>query len=597
MNRRHPTVIRADAMLLSDLFDWGRFAVPWHQRYYDWTPTNTHELLLDLDEAIKEGRRCHFLGAILLVETAEGRWEINDGQQRMVTVSLISAALCRRFARETGDSQREGQALRMIFDLDDRGVWSLENAEHYEPRIQSPVGDRMRYRQMIRGNSIGSNGKLTETWRTIDEFFGPTNSGRRWEHYFDFLRKQLEIACLTVPRDLDPNAVYETINSRGKQLDDLDRIRNFLYSHFNADSEAQRKDTVHGDLERIREVFPSVSKAANYMRCRLQCRFGFLPRDNLYREARLAIREQRDHLSLPKSSSADYAFGLTREIARPEDLELFRRLTAATPDQEFVHAFEAACSTVNSPRNLTVFLRELSSYTITQPLVFALMIKYIRETDGRRRRRIARGVHRSISRLVTFVLRTAFVAPKFEPSHFETEFSNFARSIAAATEIPDDHFVRFLQDCDRSEYGVLDDAKFLNGITDTTLSGNKRIGHFLLGVNRHGRRDAVVLSHADCSVEHVFPQSPEHWKGWRGFDNVDGKDWVNRIGNLTLMSSGDNKPGSKFNSSFAKKRESYENSSIAITRELASEADWTPRSIERRQQKLAETAVQVWAWD
>ena len=78
---------------------------------------------------------------------------------------------------------------------------------------------------------------------------------------------------------------------------------------------------------------------------------------------------------------------------------------------------------------------------------------------------------------------------------------------------------------------------------------------------------------------------------------MDGKDWVNRIGNLTLMSSGDNKPGSKFNSSFAKKRESYQKSSVAITRELASEADWTPRSIEKRQQKMAETAVRVWVWD
>ena len=597
MSARLPTVIGADAILLSELFDSGRFAVPWHQRYYDWTPTNTHELLLDLDEAIKEGRRCHFLGAILLVETAEGRWEINDGQQRMVTVSLIAAALCRRFARETGDSQREGQALRMIFDLDDRGVWSLKNAEHYEPRIQTPVGDRMRYRQMIRGNSIGSNGKLTETWRTIEEFLGPTNTGERWEHYFDFLRKQLEIACLRVPRDLDPNAVYETINSRGKQLDDLDRIRNFLYSYFNAESEAQRKDTVHTDLERIREVFPSIGRAENYMRCRLQCRFGFLPKDNLYREVRLAIREQRNGLSSPPLSPADYAFGLPREIAKPEDLELFRRLTAATPDQEFVRAFEAASGTVNSPRNLTVFLRELSSYTITQCLVFALMVKYIRQTDGRRRRRIARGVHRSISRLVTFVLRTAFVAPKFEPSHFETEFSNFARDIATATEISDDHFVRFLQDCDRSEYGVLDDAKFLSEISETTLSGKKRTCHFLLGINRHGRPDAVVLSPADCTVEHIFPQSSEHWNDWHGFDNVDGKDWVNRIGNLTLMSSGDNKPGRKFNSSFAKKREGYKNSSVAMTRELASDANWTPQSIEKRQQRMAETAVQVWAWD
>ena len=284
MSGGRATVIRADAMLLSELFHWGRFAVPWHQRYYDWTAFNTQELLLDIDEAIKETRRCHFLGAILLVETDEGRWEINDGQQRMVTVSLLCAALCRRFAQETGDSQREAQALRMLFCLDDRGVWSLEEAEHYEPRIDSPVGDRMRYRQMIRGNSIGADGKLTAAWRTIDEFLGPTDAGGRWERYFDFIREQLEVACLRVPRDLDPNAVYETINSRGKQLDDLDRIRNFVYSYFNADSEVQRKDTVHADLERVREVFPGAGKAAEYMRCRLQCRFGFLPKDNLYRD-------------------------------------------------------------------------------------------------------------------------------------------------------------------------------------------------------------------------------------------------------------------------------------------------------------------------
>ena len=264
---------------------------------------------------------------------------------------------------------------------------------------------------------------------------------------------------------------------------------------------------------------------------------------------------------------------------------------------EFVHAFEAACGTVNSPRNLTVFLRELSSYTITQPLVFALMVRYIRETDGRRRRGIARGVHRSINRLTTFVLRTAFVAPKFESSHFETEFSNYARSITAAAQISDDHFVRFLEDCDRSEYGILDDAKFRSEISETTLSGKKRTSHFLLGINRHGRPDAVVLSHADCSVEHILPQSSEHWKGWHGFDNVDEKDWVNRIGNLTLMSSGDNKPGSKFNSDFAKKRSSYQNSSVAITRELARNTEWTPQSIEKRQRKMADTAAKVWVWD
>ncbi len=597
MSDGRATVIGADATLFSELFYRGRFSVPWHQRYYDWTVTNVQALLHDIDEAIKERRRCYFLGAVLLVEIEDGRWEINDGQQRMVTVSLICAALCRRFAQETHDSQREGLALRMLFHLDGSGVWALDRADQYEPRIESPVSDRMRYRQMIRGNSIGTNGKLTAAWRTIEEFLGPTNAGTRWEDYFDFIREGLEIACLRVPRDIDPNAVYETINCRGKRLDDLDLIRNFIYSHFNAENEIQRKDSVHGDLEKIRDMFPRPGKAGDYMRCRLQCRFGFLRKDNFYRDVRAAIREQRDRGGLPRMTPADYAFGLTREIAKAEDLELFRRLTAPSPDPDFVRAFEAASGTINSPRNLSVFLRELRGYGITQPLVFALMMKYIHEADGHRRRRIARLVNRNLSRLSTFVLRTAFVAPKFEPSHFETEFSNFAMTMTAAAEIPDDGFVRFLRDCDRSEHGVLDHAKFQRAMAETTLRGSVKIKQFLLGVNSHGRPDAVALSEGHCSVEHVLPTSSEHWEGWRGFESVDPDDWVHRVGNLTLLSSGDNRPGSKYNLSFARKRRSYQTSSVGITRELSECEEWTPATLEARQRKLAETAVRVWVFE
>ena len=74
---------------------------------------------------------------------------------------------------------------------------------------------------------------LNTAWEEIDKFFSPM-SLEMSERYFDFLLGKLEVACLRVPPRIDPNAVYETINCRGKQLDDLDLIRNFLYSHFNA---------------------------------------------------------------------------------------------------------------------------------------------------------------------------------------------------------------------------------------------------------------------------------------------------------------------------------------------------------------------------
>ena len=589
---QHQTVIESKAMFFSDLFHQGRFTVPWHQRYYDWKVDDVRALLHDIDEAVKENRECYFLGAVMLVKVGPGEWEINDGQQRMVTISLICAVLCRRFARE-GDSQREGLALRMLFDLDDKSAWTLDDAEHYRPRISPPQNDAMRYRQMIRGNTIGTNGTLNAAWDEIEKFLSPMNLEMA-ERYFDFLLKKLEVACLWVPRRIDPNAVYETINCRGKELDDLDLIRNFLYSHFNAVSDSERRISIHENLERIRDLIPNIKKASEYMRCRLQCRFGFLRKDNFYRDVREAVRIQRDKKHGPTETASDYVFDLTRQITSNESLKLFRIMTATNPSPDFIKSFESASGTGRSPRNLAVFIRELQGYTVTQPLVFALLARYTRESDSRKKKVVAKLVNKNLSRLATFVLRTAFVAPKFEPSHFETEFSNCAKDIMAASDVPDDKFAAFLKDCDRSEYGVLEDSKFRNDMAGKRMTGAMKIKQFLLGINSIKQRDARLLNGRLCTIEHILPKSPHHWSGWSGFKDFDEADWVHRIGNMTLMGPTDNKPGDKYNASFAKKRASYGESSLAITSELENRDDWTPHHIEARQLDMARLAVRVW---
>lgn len=596
MTAQHQTVIQAEAMLFSELFHRGRFEVPWHQRYYDWGINHVRALLYDIDDAIKEDRDCYFLGAIMLVENGEQQWKINDGQQRMVTISLICAALCRRFADEGKGFQREGLALRLLFDLNANSTWTLDNADRYHPRISPPQNDAMRYRQMIRGNTIGTNGLLTTAWTEIENFFSPM-SLEKSELYFDFLLKKLEVVCFWIPSHIDPNAVYETINCRGKKLDDLDLIRNYLYSHFNETVDSERKNSVHDNLERIRTLIPFTKKASEYMRCHLQCKFGFLPKDEFYRNVREAIRTQKDNPHSEKEHLTDYVFNLTQQIATRESLELFRKITAASPDSDFIHAFEAASGTKRSPRNLVAFLRELRGYTVTLPLVFAILIWYIRESDGRKRKRIAKIANRNLCRLATFVLRTAFVAPKFEPSHFETEFSNYARTIACAKDLPDIEFADFLRECDRTAYGVLNDSKFQDAMIEAEMTGVTKVKQFLLGINSGLQRDARLLNEHHCSIEHVLPKSPEHWGGWTGFNEVDKSDWVQKIGNLTLLGITDNKPGPKYNSDFTKKRKSYQDSSVMLTRKLGEYDDWNPAKIKARQEKMATLAVRVWAFE
>ena len=190
-------LIKANSWLFSKLLQKGFFEVPWYQRYYDWESDDVRELLLDIEEAVIENRHCYFLGTVILVKKDSTRWEINDGQQRMITFSLTCAALCRKFADNGPGSQNEARALRILFDLDADAICSLNDAQEYSPRISPQRDNRVSYKNMIRGNSIGANGIITTAWREIDDFIS-SQTLEESGNYFDFLVQKIEIACLEV---------------------------------------------------------------------------------------------------------------------------------------------------------------------------------------------------------------------------------------------------------------------------------------------------------------------------------------------------------------------------------------------------------------
>ena len=589
-----PTVVQAEAMCFADLFFGGRFEVPWHQRYFDWRAAEVQDLLEDVQEAVQAGSDCYFLGAVILVENPEGVWEINDGQQRMVTVSLISAAFCKRFAGNDPDPQREAIALRLVFDLESNRTCHLANAGHYTCRVKPPRSDSVAYRQLVRGRAIGTNGKLAAAWQLIEKFVDGLDS-KLCRDYFDYLIQHLEVACLRLPPNVDANAVYETINSRGKTLDDLDRLRNHFYSYFGREARIERKEAVHEHLERVRTVFPRGNVASAYLRCRLQCRWGFLRGDHFYRDARRALRKRCfTGVGEPAVDLEHRVSRLVEETCSPGAVELFRVMTATNPDPEVVGAFDVAAGTVDAPRSFTVLLRELRVYKVTHPLVFALLEKLVAAPDARRRRRIAKAVVKNLQRLSAFVLRTAFVRQRFAPSEFEKKFADHARRVAGAEEVGDVAFSEFLRSSDR--WGVLDDAHFIQTLQNARMKRGRMVRQLLQGVNRRYQTDLPLLNEESTTLEHVLPLASEHWSAWSEFQERNCTDWIDRIGNLTLMGPADNRSGANFNRSFQDKVDSYRNSSVAITRALGEYSQWTPEAIETRQRKLARDAATVWAF-
>ena len=99
-----------------------------------------------------------------------------------------------------------------------------------------------------------------------------------------------------------------------------------------------------------------------------------------------------------------------------------------------------------------------------------------------------------------------------------------------------------------------------------------------------------------ASVEHILPQnSAGDWT--EAFSPLEQEAAVSRIGNATLLESAVNRDiGS---APYADKRPAYERSAYALTRQVAEMApeEWTFGFMEKRQQHLAQRAVQVWRSD
>ena len=579
------TKITSEVRLVSEVLYSGHFEVPWHQRYYDWKVEQVSELLYDLKDALDTNKTCYFLGSIMLVKSIDARsHKINDGQQRLITLSLLIAAFCRRFARKRPrDQSRETLALRALFRRSSNQISQLKDTSRYKPRIEPPKNDKSKYVQIIRGHDIGTNGLLTDAWNMIDIFVeGMSRSAPK--EFFDFLMQKVEVSVLDIPVDVDANSVFEALNARGKPLDDVDLIRNRLYSYFSEIDDATRRDEVHNNLENTGVILRSARTVQEYFRCYLQCRYGYLQKMRFYRETRLRIEK-----SAGRRSPSDYVFDLVAGLGRIDSIELFRTIMSSRPNQ----SLEKRLPTISGKRDLAVLLGELKGYKVSHPLVFALLHRFITETNEEKKMMTGREATRSLKNLASFVMRTAFVAPKFEPSKFEAAFANCAQIVFEGTDI---YSLDILKELERNdEWNVINDGHFIRNMTDMELRDNQKARRYLFGINARLQVGSDVLREDRCSVEHILPQSQSHWGSWTGFANVTPEDWIYRTGNLVIVSNRENRSGAEFNRNFYAKQNVFKNSPIQMPREVADMYDeWTPKIIEKRSRQLAEHAAQTW---
>ena len=581
------TVISSTASSLAHLLHDHRLLVPWHQRRYDWDRENVSELLEDLDDACRQNRSAYFLGTVLLTNRGNSTWEINDGQQRIITYSMICARLARIFASNV-DPLRESRAMRILFHLPENHTMTMDEAERLEPRVTPPQDNTVTYNLVISGKNIGTNGKLTTAWRIIDNYFKPVETATA-QKFFDYITSKLEVVAISAPTSLDPNSVYETLNARGKPLEDFDLIRNHIYSFFNSEEEVQRRRTIHSGLEAIRSTIREEKRVKEYTRCLFECEYGYLPNERLYREVKKHIRNATENNAT--TSAVDYVYDLGTRFTSREATAVFKSVAYPTEDDTIIARFIRDSNQTNSPRNAFHFLNDMKHYTVTQPVMFALLHRYVQEPDDQKRKTIARRSHTYMKMLTSLVFRTALIGPKFEPSQFDSGLSNLAQTIAQTEDITQVKFGEVLKSSDK--YGVFSDDRFIEELKHKIIRETGKVKRLLLGIFQHEQPGRASINERRYTVEHVLPVATQHLDNW-GFSPKEHVDNVYLIGNQALLSEAENKPGNAFNQNFERKKAIFETSFIDTTRSIAAVSDWSPEAIEERQANIAEKAAKVW---
>lgn len=583
-------LIKAKETELAELLREGFFNVPWHQRYYDWEKDHVEALLDDLAEAVNQNRSCHFLGSIMLIKNdTKNRWEINDGQQRIITFSLICAYLCRTF-HEQGYSREENLILGILFKLKVSHNKTLQEAESLSPRVTPPKNNKTHFNNLIRGQDIGTNGKMVLAWKSIVSFFDKTeHQDLVWrKKILDFMLSKVLVIRLEVNESLDSNAIFETLNYRGKRLEQVDLIKNYFLSFFTDDSELAQCDTMYDSFEKIYGSF-SAKFVSEYVRCYMQSKYGFIRKEQFFRETKKRFG------SASNKGKSKEVFDLVTNLAKKERIQIFKTFLRKSANQEFLQQLTTDAGKTKNNRKISDYLLDLHDYSITRPLMFVLFCRYSDASENKKRTS-ARLVYSCAKLLSSFVQRITHIID-FRPSVYEEKFAYLANEISSGSCSTDKHFFKYLKSYDNAE--IVDDTHYIEQVATRFYSKKslKKTGHILRKIVEYQEK-GIRIDVDQVSIEHVLPNSNQHYLegDWAtGFGQKDRDRLVHSLGNLTLLSKKENSPKAEDNESFSAKKKIYEKSSYGLTRDICNHEEWTPKVVEQRQRELAKIAAkQIW---
>lgn len=552
-----------EAKLLDFLKKSPQFVIPIYQRTYSWTERECRQLW---DDILRTGRNdaiaAHFVGSIVYIEkglyqvTSQSPLLVIDGQQRLTTVMLILEAL----ARQVGDSEPvDGFSAKKI-----RSYYLLNPLEEDERRFKLLLTqtDKQSLLALVQQKHLPAQQSLRikENFAFFEEQIKALGSGLA--PLCKGLAK-LVIVDISLNRDQDnPQLIFESMNSTGRELSQADLIRNFVLMGL----EPAHQTKLYEDHWRPMEIdFGQEAYGTqfdSFMRHYLTLKMGEIP------NVRAVYEAFKVHARSPEVTKAGIS-------ALVEDIHTYAGYYCAMalgkePDRELAEAFHD--------------LREMK-VDVAYPFLLELYHDYAQDV-------LPRGEFLQAVRLVeSHVFRRAVCA--IPTNSLNKTFATFGRTLKK------DRYLESIQ----AQFLALpsyrrfpNDEEFKRELSSRDLYNFPRRSYWLRRMENFGRRERVSVG--EYTIEHILPQNENLSTAWQQALGSEWRHvqetWLHTLGNLTL--TGYNAEYS--DRPFQEKRDmpgGFKESPLRLNQGLGALRAWNETTIQARAERLAEEAVKVWA--
>jgi hypothetical protein len=540
-----------------NLFKNGRvFVIPAFQRGYAWKTINFEQLWGDLEQVLAAARARHFMGTVVF-EPDDTRLSVVDGQQRLITFSIILRVLMDLAANYAPD--RAANIRQKIFiSKKPRVIASLHDRSSFDLLLESPKALKKSAHPAI----FECYGFF---YAKISTYIESTKGQRPaiFNKICEVVLRSMIFVELELTDQDDTHAIFETINYAGVPLTAADLARNLVLGRAKRDEDQRRLyeeywlplekaliDRISGNSVSRRSELSKV--LPEFLRSVLIVEKGkYIGTSDLFRELRVYFRQGKVEDQLRKVCGYMQYY---QYILRPADLELTRS------KKKLSHLLDLKMTTYN-PLLLVLFRAELSDTLL----------------------------ERAIQCIESFIVRRSFNSrvSRDLPKVFARISSDLANEEGTGRQV-----LSRLQELLEREKWPSDDefrAHFLSTAIYTTARETARF--VLLGLERDASTSDELALDKTIQIEHVFPQSAK-LTDWDEKSIPALKRQLHVIGNLTLAAGSSNVKYS--NRGFDEKKVHYKKSPYYLTKTLKDYGEWTSLSVEGRAKKLFRRAVKLW---